>query len=254
MIGPVVAGLLMAWHGPSLVFLFDGLSFLGLIFILKNLNLREVKRDINKGSSSWYSLKEAYHYIANNNEMKFYALQLLSTILFVFPVMVVVLRTYIKLKFNLTGDEFGYVFAFPATGATLGALCFAAIKPKNPTDALIFAVPLATLLLFLAPLSTNLWLTVGIITLLGFCTYMCFASLTVSLHLKVQEEFRGRIGAYIGIAFVSLGPLASYPIGVLADNIGYEKCIYIFASVFGILSALHKWQAHKTSLNAKLVS
>lgn len=253
MIGPIVAGLLMAWHGPSLVFLFDGLSFLGLIFIIKNLNLREVKRDIKKNVSSWSSMKEAFNYIAQNREMKFYALQLLSTILFVFPVMIVVLRTFIKIKFNLTGDEFGYVFAFPATGATLGALVFAAIKPKKPTDALIFGVPMATLLLYLAPLSSNLWVTVGIITLLGFCTYICFASLTVSLHLQVQEEYRGRIGAYIGIAFVSLGPLACYPVGVLADKIGYEKCIYIFATIFGILSALHKWQAHKSDMQAQII-
>ncbi len=247
MLGPVIAGVLMAWHGPSLVFLFDGLSFIGLIFILRTLNLREVKRDVKTHSTSWASLREAFQYIAHNKEMKFYSLQLLSTILLVFPLLLVVFRTYIKLKFDLSGDQFGYVFAFPATGAMLGSLIFAAIKPKSPSNALYFGVPLATILMFITPLADTLWLTVFCISLLGFSSYLCFASLTVSLHLQVQEEFRGRIGAFIGIAFLSLGPLASYPIGVLADNIGYENCIYIFASLFGGLSILHKLQADRSS-------
>ncbi|MCB0391889.1 MAG: MFS transporter [Bdellovibrionales bacterium] len=238
MIGPLVAGVLMAWHGPSLVFLFDGLSFLGLIFILKGLNLRDVKRDIKKHNTSWAALWDGICYLFNDLNMRYLVLQLLTTILIIFPVLIVVFRTYMKLKFNLNADEFGYVFAFPAAGAMMGSLMFAAIKPKKPVNALKIAIPFVVLFMWIIPHFNSLNPSVFAMTFLGFFTYLCFASLTVSLHLFVKEEYRGRMGALIGISFISLGPLVSFPIGVFADKYGYEFSIYLSAVIFGIASSI----------------
>ena len=44
-VGPFIAGLLMAWVGPGAVFFLDGLIYFGLIFVLKSIQLREVQRD-----------------------------------------------------------------------------------------------------------------------------------------------------------------------------------------------------------------
>lgn len=238
MLGPLVAGLLMAWHGPSLVFLFDGISFLGLIFILRKLDLRKIKREIKVHQTSWSALSEGLRYLMYDKSLRYYILQLLCTILFIFPVLGVVIKTYMKLKFELSADQFGYVFAFPAAGSMLGSLMFAVIKPKKPSDALKLSVPIVvTLLCFISHLN---FLSAAVVTMTftGFFTYLCFASLTVSLHLNVKEEFRGRMGALIGLAFMSLGPLMSFPVGVLADELGYEFVIYLSAALFGLVSAV----------------
>ncbi|MCB9024676.1 MAG: MFS transporter [Bdellovibrionaceae bacterium] len=238
MIGPIVAGLLMAWHGPSLVFLFDGLSFLGLIFVLKTLSLRDVHRVVKNKQTSWAAIWDGLCYLMENKSLRFFILQLLCTIIFIFPILIVIFRTYIKLKYNLSADQFGYVFAFPAAGAMLGSLMFAAIKPKKPTNALKLSVPLVVGLLCLVPQLESLNSAVAAMTIIGFFTYLCFASLTVSLQLEVKEEYRGRMGAIIGMSFMSIGPLMSFPIGVFADKWGYEFTIYISAIVFGFASAL----------------
>ena len=233
MLGPLVAAVLMAWHGPSLVFLFDGLSFLGLIFILKGLNLREVKREVKNHRNSWGALWDGFCYLLREKHMRYFVMQLLTTIIIIFPILIVVFRTYIKLKFNLNADEFGYVFAFPAAGAMLGSVVFAAVKPKRPINALKIAVPFVVLMMWIVPQFDNLSAAVAAMTLLGFFTYLSFASLTVSLHLFVKEEYRGRMGALIGLSFISIGPLMSFPVGVFADKWGFEFSIYLSAVVFG---------------------
>jgi MFS family permease len=59
----------------------------------------------------------------------------------------------------------------------------------------------------------------------------------VSMQLEVQEEFRGRLSAVIGMGFSSIGPLMSFPWGHLADYIGPPRTILIAAVIFGCGSA-----------------
>ena len=53
-LGPLIAGILMAWKGPSAVFLFDGLTYLALLALLVNLKLQPPPRsDKAKLESPW---------------------------------------------------------------------------------------------------------------------------------------------------------------------------------------------------------
>jgi MFS family permease len=87
------------------------------------------------------------------------------------------------------------------------------------------------------PWLPDLRLTVLAMTLAGFGLYLSFASLTVSMHLEVQEEYRGRLSSVIGMGFSSIGPLMCFPWGHLADYIGAPKAIVAAALIFGAGSA-----------------
>lgn len=246
MLGPLVAGLLMAWYGPAMVFLFDGLSYLLLISILFQLDLSAAKRDLSRTPvGRWKALLQGFKYIVETPPLRFKILQLLMAITLLLPLMIVVFRTYVSEKFGLSAEEFGYVFTIPALGSMLGALSFAVVKPKRPILALFVGVPLSAFTMMLVPLApTALWAAV-IMGLSGLAVYLSFASLTVSLHLDVEEEFRGRLGSVIGMGFLSLGPLASFPIGYLADWIGFNNSVYVVSALFLILSvilALTHWK------------
>jgi predicted MFS family arabinose efflux permease len=119
-------------------------------------------------------------------------------------------------------------------GSMMGALAFAVIKPKNPIRALMFGVPLVTAMLICVPFLPTLPGTVAAISLTGFGLYLAFASLTVSMHLEVDDFYRGRMGSVIGLGFSAIGPLMSFPWGHLADHIGPPLTIWIGAGIFGL--------------------
>jgi hypothetical protein len=152
--------------------------------------------------------------------------------------MVTVFRVYVYKKFNLSSGEFGTVFSFPALGSMSGALSFAIFQPKKPIRALWVGVPLVFVMLMILPLLPTLWLTVGAMSLTGFGLYLTFASLTVSMHLEVEEKFRGRMSSVIGLNFAAIGPLMSFPWGHLSDYAGPPSTIWTCAGIFGVGSAL----------------
>ena len=243
MLGPIIAGTLMHFHGPSLVFLFDGLSFLGVIAVLWNLNIKHAPAPNKKQDTAF--LLGGITYIWNDRFMRLIVAQLFLTIAILTPVMMVVFRTYLAVRFNLTGAEFGYLAMYPALGSMSGAVGFALLKPKRPLRALGFGIPLATLAMYLVlfiPSALGASLIMG---LAGFGLYLCLAAMTVSVHLRVDESYRGRVSSLVGMGFISIGPLMGYPVGLLADTFGFKTAVLSLVTLFVIVSAVLGW-LHKS--------
>ena len=237
-LGPVIAGVLMALHGPSLVFLFDGVTYFGLILVLLKLELREVREQPTLVNNPLADFAEGLRYVFSNMRLRFMLLQLFASLCLIFPILNVILRSYVKSRFHMDGENFGYIFTLPASGALLGALYFAALKPKKPVHGLRFGIPFAVLMILLVkqmqtPLSAGIAMGVA-----GFFVYFCFASLTVSMNLEVEEKYRGRMASLLTLGFNSIGPLMSYPIGAISDKLGYESSMMALALIYATASAI----------------
>ncbi|MGE0528044.1 MAG: MFS transporter, partial [Bdellovibrionales bacterium] len=236
MLGPIVAAWLMALHGPSLVFLFDGITYICVVLILTTVTLRNPLGAPYVKPQKRPSVRDGLKYIYSHLGMRYRILQILFTIACVYPLMISVFRVYVQRKFNLDAEEFGAVFSFPALGAMLGALSFTVVKPRRPIRAQWFGLPLVFVTLLALPWMPNLSLTVAAMSFTGFGLYLTYAALTVSIHLSVEEAYRGRVGSVIGLGFSALGPLMSFPWGHLADYVGAPATIVTIALVFGIFS------------------
>ncbi len=236
-LGPFAAGFLMQFHGPSLVFFADAVSFIGVIVALKMIKLRaQPAEPIDESMPTGFF--SGFKYLLKDPIIRYRLLQLYLAIGIVFPLILVVFRTFIQKKFALDSHDFAYVFMFPAIGSFLGALTFTFLKPKNPLRVLKFSIPLATVMLIAVTQSTELAFTTLFMSLSGYSMYLSFASLTVSLQLEVKESLRGRLSSMIAMGFVGFGPLMGYPIGIFADHVGFEFSVQVLAGIFLIGSLL----------------
>ncbi len=234
MLGPIVAAWLMAWHGPSLVFLFDGLTYFLVAFVLGRVRLQHAPPGLGQElvKAAGPKLREGLAYMINNLSLRFRILQLMLTLACVYPLMMVVFRVYVQQKFSLDAQAFGAVFSFPALGSMAGALTFTVLKPKEPLRALWLGVPLVVAMLGLIPWLNQLSITVLAMTATGFGLYLIFAALTVSMQLEVEERFRGRLSAVVGMGFSAIGPLMAFPWGHTADSLGAPRTIWLAGGLF----------------------
>lgn len=252
-IGPLIAGLLIVLHGPGLVFMLDALTYSVLVFVLWKLDWTPTKRTVTQVTkSSTAQIKEGLAYFFKDTSLSYPIYQLILAIGLVLPIMISVLRVYVPEKFGLDANAYGWVFSFPAVGSLLGAMSFALWKPKNPLVTLWFGIPIAVTFLLLMPMAATPLQASILMSFLGFASYLMMAALTVYLHLTVKDEFRGRLSALIGIAFLSIGPFMSFPIGHISDHFGYELTMRCSAILFFICSLILRL-AHKRRIrNAKL--
>lgn len=238
-LGPIVAGVLMAWKGPAAVFLFDGVSYALLALILTQISLRKAQLSSNhKPKSNISALVEGFHYFWKTPNIRYKLIQFWMAVAIMFPILIVIFRTYMASKFHLNDEQFGYLFALPSFGSALGSISFAVIKPKKPLRALVLGIPGATIGTIAVAYAPNIYWAGGLMFLNGFATYLSFVSLTVSLHLAVIEDFRGRLSSLIGLGFLSIGPLLSFPFGHLSDVMGHQNFIVASALTYFSFSVL----------------
>lgn len=236
-LGPLIAGMIIVLHGPGMVFILDACTYICLVFILWKLDWKPTQRKVTEVTkSSTEQIKEGLRYFFKAPALSYPIYQLLLAIGLVLPIMISVLRTYVPEKFGLSAEAYGWVFSFPAVGSLCGALTFAFWKPKNPLVTLWFGIPISVVAMLLIPIMNTAISVSLMMSVLGYASYLMMAALTVYLHLTVLNEFRGRLSALIGIAFLSLGPFMSFPVGHISDVVGYEVTIVCAALLFFVLS------------------
>ncbi len=233
MLGPLVAGALLAYWGPSLVFFVDAIGLFVVCIAVSFLKIKPHKaREQKRQKLSDLS------YFFKDPKMSYQLGQLTLSMITIFPLFVVVLRTYASKRFDLEAAEFGKLFMFPAMGSVLGSLMFTIWKPKEALSAVKLGIPLILFFYWLVLEMPTQQAAAYVMCAMGFSGYLMFAALTVGIQLDVKENFRGRVSALIGLAFGSLGPIATFPVGIFADQFGEVLTIRVFSSLFFVSSCV----------------
>lgn len=239
MLGPTIAGLIIGFKNPAYVFLFDAISYLGVIYMISRAKLRDKESHgppvQNRGV---LGLLDGLKFFFQEPKMRYLQLQLLAGLMIVIPLSNVVFRSFLKEKFHLPASQFGYLFSFPGLGAMVGALYFTLAALKRPSKNLIVGIPALILTLLCVRTVPSPLLAAVLLGFTGFFIYLCVASLTQSMHLATPDDYRGRLGALITLGFNSVSPLMSFPVGVYTDKYGFESSILHLTLVFGGLSLL----------------
>jgi MFS family permease len=259
MVGPMVAGILMAWKGPAWVFLFDFVSYVWVIYVIWRIELRPIEKRTEADAtletkSRMLKLFDGILYFFKHPQLRYMQLQLFLMLGLILPVLTVVFRTYLKPKFALDASGFGFLFAFPAIGSITGAILFILMQRQRPFDNLKWAVPGLVLALYLIHFAPTPYIAAALLSVCGFFSYVNVASVTQNMHLLVPDYYRGRLGSLIGLGFVAIGPLMSFPLGYYADKMGFEAAILhptiVYAVLTAILANLQFRNGKKAAINA----
>ena len=236
--GPAIGGLIMAYFGIEYVFLFTTLAYIYIAFIIgktqyiRNFKFETPVKESRKRFQGIQDIKEALGYFWSHKGLKYKLVQYFLTMTMLIPVIHVVYRSFLKFKFQLTGDEFGFLFSFPAAGAMTGAIIFIIMKYEDPVRNLRFAVPILSLLVLIMSFVPNTKVAAALLAFTGLFQYFTVNSITQSLHFQIDEKYRGRLGSIISLSFGAVMPVMSFPYTHMADIYGYRLAMLLPLSIF----------------------
>jgi MFS family permease len=239
-LGPSVAGIMMAFSGPQAVFWFNALSFTGVVIIIMRLPKAAYKITETKENSSQpqkQGIGEALRYLRHHPVLGRVILQFFVLMALVFPLVFTSLRILFQTRFHLDAQKYGLTFAVPGFGALLGSLTFLLWSPKNPLRALpVGVIGIFGTLIALAEV-VDLNLAILCMAVFSFCMFLTISSINVTIQLSVENHMRGRVLALVGQAFVLVAPLMAAPLGFASDWMGERHLLWTIALLFGGISA-----------------
>lgn len=215
-IGPAIAGVVIAAAGVGMCFVLNAISFLAVLAALASLRqdeFHEVARD--PSAKVVDGLRKALDFVLHNPQLRAVlgVVTVVSTVGFNFHVLVPLLASD---TLHVGPEGFGLLSASFGLGALGGALATASFRGASWRLFSVGAAGFGVFAIVLAPV-TNAVLAGVLLFIIGICFTLFTANANALVQLGAPDYLRGRmIGLYL-FAFVGVAPIGGLFTGWLAD-------------------------------------
>ncbi|MFB3886447.1 MAG: MFS transporter [Thermodesulfobacteriota bacterium] len=225
LVGPSIAGILIATVGEGICFLLNGLSFLAVILSLLSIKIPSKKK--KESSPVWQGVKEGFAYAFGFPPIRSILLLLSLVSLMGMPYMVL-MPVFAGDILHGGAHTLGFLTAASGCGALAGAIYLASRKGVLGLGRIIvFASSLFGMGLIIFSLSRILWLSLLLMLVTGFGMMVEMTASNTVLQTIAEEDKRGRVMSFFSMAFLGMVPFGSLLGGSLAHTIGAPETIMI---------------------------
>ena len=226
LVGPSLAGMLIAVTSEAWCFLIDGVSYIAVIASLLAMRM-EAPAVRRKAASTFHEMKEGWSYVSNFHAIR--TILLLFAVVSLMGMPFVVLMPIFAAKVLHGGPHtLGFLMGAMGVGALISALSLAARKSVR---GLIRMIPVAAAVFGLGLIgfgfSRSFWLSMAMVLIAGMGMMQGMAASNTIIQTLVSEEKRGRVMSYYTMAFVGMAPFGSLLAGSMASAIGAPWTVMI---------------------------
>jgi MFS family permease len=239
LVGPSLAGMLIAVSSEGWCFLVDGISYIAVIIslLMMRLHVAQIQRKVN---STFTDMKVGWTYVSEFLPVR--TILLLFALVSLMGMPYVVLMPIFAAKVLQGGPHtLGFLMGAMGVGALIAALALAARKSVR---GLLRTIPLAAVVFGLGliglGLSHFLWLSLIMVLIAGMGMMQGMAGSNTIIQTIVPEDKRGRVMSYYTMAFMGMAPFGSLLAGSLAHAIGAQGTVIMNGSAV-LLGAAWFW-------------
>ena len=226
LLGPSIAGVLIALTGEGICFLINGISYIFVVIFLLMMVITPGKAKIQK-TNVLQGLKEGFDYTFGFKPIRYIILLLALVSLMGMPY-TVLMPVFAKNILHGGSHTFGFLMGATGVGALTGALYMASRRSVLGLVKLIalFAGVFGAGI-FAFSLSHNFVISLVLLLFTGFGMMMQMTSSNTILQTIVDDDKRGRVMSFYTMAFMGTAPFGSLLAGSLASTIGAPATLMI---------------------------
>lgn len=236
LVGPSIAGVLIAAVGEGICFLVNGLSYIAVIIALLAMKIPQVKQ-ISSGKKMLQELKGGFKYAFGFMPIR-YIILFLGLVSLVGMPYAILMPIFAKDILHGGPHTFGFLMGLAGIGALVGALYLASRKSAFGLEKIIvYGAGIFGCSLIAFSLSKVLWLSMILMLFAGFGMMIQMASSNTLLQTITDDDKRGRVMSFYTMAFMGMAPFGSLLAGWMASVMGAPNTLLI-GGIFCIIGAL----------------
>jgi MFS family permease len=237
LIGPAVAGIIIAVSNEGVCFAINAVSFL---FVIASLLMMKITYQNAKSRTTTvlHELKEGYNYASGFAPLR-YIMLLLALVSFIGMPYSMLMPVFARKILHGGPITLGLLMAAAGSGALTGAIYLASRKNARgltkiiPLSTAIFGIGLITF-----SLSRTLWLSLPLMFIAGLGMMVQMVASNTIIQTIVDDDKRGRVMSFYVMAFIGTVPFGSLTAGLLASTIGAPNTLIIGGALCVLAAAL----------------
>jgi MFS family permease len=236
-LGPALAGVLVAAFGEGWCFLGNGLSYLAVIASLLLMRLPPSVPPTERACLRSH-LAEGLAYAWQDRPVRSILTGLVVTSLCSVSYMVL-MPVMVDAVLGQGARGLGFLMAATGIGSVMAALALAMRQDSRGLGRVRVMAGLGFGLAgILFALSRSFWLSMLVAPVAGFCLILFFAAANTQLQLRSPDALRGRVMALYAITLVGMAPFGSLLAGAVAHALGAPWAIGLTCGLGAIGLAL----------------
>lgn len=230
MIGPAIAGVLVAKIGEGWCFFANGISYIAVIWGLLLMKVNPF-RPAPATMSALETIREGFQYVAGTLPIRAIVM-LIAIIGFAGMPYTVLMPIFADRILHAGPQGLGLLMGATGVGALCGALLLASRTGLKgftliiPCAAAVFACSLAA---FAA--SNVMWLSCTMLLIAGFAVMAQVGASNTLIQSMVPDHLRGRAMSVYSMMYIGVGPFGAMAAGFLAGGFGPRFTTYAGAAV-----------------------
>jgi MFS family permease len=226
LIGPSIAGAMIAVLSEGACFVFNAVSYLAVLCALFAMRIDNVRPPRDHGSVL-DALKSGARYAWNHWPIR-RLLFLLACVSFMATPYTVLMPVYVDRVLHGGPHTMGYMLSAAGTGAVIGTAYLAWRPELRGLVAIIggSAVAAGAALLVFA-ISPSIYVSAAMMAIVGFGVILTGAGVNTLIQTIVDDAMRGRVMSFYTMAFLGVAPLGSVSIGSIAEVAGVQAALAI---------------------------
>jgi len=240
-VGPAVAGILIAIIGTGGAFILNGLSYIAVILALLAMKV-ELYVPVVK-LHPVLAIKEGLIYTFNHSTIRTLLIFVGVSSIFAWSY-TTVLPVITQYTFHLGATGLGYLYVAGGLGAVTATIIVSAFSKRiSPVIRIFGGNTLFAISILLFTLTHNFPLALICLFLTGFGLLLQFATMNTTIQMLAPKELRGRVISVYALMFIGLAPIGSFEVGFLSDKFGTALAIQIGALIvlaFGTLLFINR--------------
>lgn len=226
LLGPSIAGILIATVGEGYCFLINAISYVFVILSLLLMKIGPIEKRLRK-TNLFSDLKDGFSYAFGFIPICYIILLLALVSIMSMPYLVL-MPVIAKEMLHGTSLTYGFLMGASGAGALAGALYLASRKSVLGLGEII---PMATFILSIGIIgfafSRNVYISIAFLVITGLGLMLQLASSNTIIQTIVAEDKRGRVMSIYTMAFMGTAPFGSFMAGSLAKLIGASFTLLI---------------------------
>ena len=217
LVGPAIAGVLIAVIGSGWVFVINGASFAGVL-----LSLVLIRRDrlvaAPRLKKARGQIRDGLRYVRSRPDLMVVLAMvfLVGTFGFNFPIFISTMST---VEFGKGATEFGLLSSIMAAGAVTGSL-LAARRERVRLAVILLAAGGFGIACALAALTPNYWLFAVVLVFVGAASLTMMNTANAYVQTTTAPAMRGRVMALYMAIFAGGTPIGAPIVGWVANTLG----------------------------------
>ncbi|QRF62997.1 MFS transporter [Variovorax paradoxus] len=234
MIGPAVAGTLIAAVGTGWVFVINAASYVAVIGAMKMLRVHELYLR-QRAVRTRGSFLEGFRYVWRRPDLKvvLFMLFLIGTFGLNFPIFISTMSVTV---FHAGAHQYGLLSSIMAIGSVAGAL-LAARRDKPRMGVLLVGASVFGLGCALAALMPGYWLFGMALIVVGVAAQTFTTTVNSWVQLSTEPAMRGRVLAILLAIVLGCTPMGAPLLGWVADTFGARWAMGV-AALSGLAAAI----------------